>query len=76
VKSVTGVLIPLEAGDKGEKISGKKSGQAAGATVGGAAVLGPIGLVGGYFISGKQAKIKVGDTLVTEISKEVVLKRR
>ena len=76
VRSVTGQMVPLEAGGKGEQISGKKSGQAAGATVGGAAVFGPVGLIGGYFISGKSVKIKVGDTLVTEVPKDVVLRRR
>jgi len=76
VRSVTGMMVPLEASGKGEKISGKKSGQAAGATVGGAAVLGPIGLAGGYFIKGKAVKIKVGDALVTEVPKDVVLRRR
>jgi hypothetical protein len=74
VKSVTGKMVPLEATSKGQQVSGQKSGQAAGATVGGAAVFGPVGLVGGYFISGKEAKIKVGDTLVTETPKDVVLK--
>ena len=76
VRSVTGIMVPLEAGGKGEQVSGKKSGQAAGATVGGAAVFGPIGLVGGYFISGKSVRIKVGDRLVTEVPKNVVLRRR
>jgi len=76
VRSVTGVMVPLEASGKGEEISGRKSAQAAGATVGGAAVLGPVGLVGGYFIHGKPVTIKKGDTLVTEVPKDVVLRRR
>ena len=76
VRSVMGTMVPLEAGGKGEKISGKKSGQAAGATAGGAVVFGPVGLVGGYFIKGKAVKIKVGDALVTEVPKDVVLRRR
>jgi hypothetical protein len=76
VQSVTGKKVPLEAGGKGEQVSGGKSAQAAGATVGGAAVLGPVGLVGGYFVHGKTVTIKKGDTLVTEVPKEVVLRRR
>ena len=76
VRSVTGTMVPLEAGGKGEKISGKKSGQAAGATAGGAVVFGPVGLVGGYFIKGKAVNIKVGDALVTQVPQDVVLKRR
>ncbi len=76
VQSVAGKKVPLEAGGKGEEVSGRKSAQAAGATVGGAALLGPVGLVGGYFIHGKAVTIKKGDTLVTEVPKDVVLRRR
>ena len=76
VRSVTGVMVPLEAGGKGEEISGRKSAQAAGATVGGAVVLGPVGLIGGYFVSGKAVNIRVGDMLVAEVPKDVVLRRR
>ena len=76
VQSATGRKVPLEAGGKGEEVSGRKSAQAAGATVGGAAVFGPIGLIGGYFVHGKAVNIKVGDTLVTEVPKDVVLRRR
>lgn len=76
VRSVTGKMVPLEAGGKGEEISGGKSAQAAGATVGGAAVFGPVGLIGGYFVHGKAVNIKVGDMLVTEVPKDVVLRRR
>jgi hypothetical protein len=73
---VAGKKVPLEAGGKGEEVSGRKSAQAAGASAGGAAVLGPVGLVGGYFVTGKAVDIKVGDTLVTEVPKDVVLRRR
>jgi hypothetical protein len=73
---VTGKKVPLEAGGKGDEVSGRKSAQAAGATVGGAAVLGPVGLIGGYFVTGKAVNIKVGDTFVTEVPKDVVLRRR
>jgi len=76
VRSVTGKMVPLEAGGKGEEISGNKSAQAAGATVGGAVVLGPVGLVGGYFVHGKAVDVKIGDTLVTEIPRDVVLRHR
>jgi hypothetical protein len=76
VASVTGKKVPLEAGGKGEEVSGRKSAQAAGATVGGAVAIGPVGLIGGYFIHGKPVTIKEGDTLVTEVPKEVVLRRR
>ena len=43
---------------------------------GGAVVFGPVGLIGGYFVHGKAVNIKVGDTLVTAVPKDVVLRRR
>jgi len=76
VRSVTGKMVPLDPGGKGEEISGKKSAQAAGATVGGAVVFGPVGLIGGYFVHGKAVNIKVGDALVTTVPKDVVLRSR
>ncbi len=75
VKSVGEMMVPLQPASKGKEVSGKKSAQAGGATVGGAALLGPVGLAGGYFITGKEVKIKVGDTLVSETPAEVVLQR-
>jgi hypothetical protein len=76
VRSATGVMVALEASTKGEQIHGKKSAQAAGATVGGALVLGPVGLIGGYFVHGKAVNIKPGDKLVVEVPENVVLRRR
>ena len=76
VKSVYGEMINLEPLSKGNKLSGKKTSQAAGATAGGAIVLGPVGLVGGYFIHGKAVKIKVGDVLLTEVAQTVTLERK
>lgn len=73
VASVTGLRIPLEPGGKGEQLKSSKTAAAAGATAGGAIVLGPIGLVGGYFIHGKPVKIKIGDTLVTQVVQDTVL---
>ena len=73
VKSVYGQMINLEPLSKGNKLSGKKTSQAAGATVGGAIIAGPVGLVGGYFIHGKSVKIKVGDMLLTEVAQTVTL---
>jgi hypothetical protein len=76
VASVTGKAVPLEAGGKGDVVGGRKSAQAAGATAGGAVALGPIGLAGGYFIHGKSVTIRKGDPLVTQVTEEVVLRRR
>lgn len=73
IKSVYGASIPVQPRTKGKAVSGKKSAQAGAATVGGAIVLGPVGLAGGYFIHGKSVNIKPGDVLVSEVSKDTVL---
>lgn len=74
VKSTYGVMIPIEPRTKGDYIGGK-TGEAAGATIGGAAILGPVGLVGGYFVVGKPVTVKVGDPLSTMVTKNIVLKK-
>lgn len=76
VRSTYGKMITLEPRSKGKYIGGKKTNEAAGATAGGAILLGPVGLVGGYFIHGKSVTIKAGDQLVTQVSKTVTLVRR
>lgn len=73
VRSTYGPRIDLEPSAKGHTIGGKKSGEAAAATVGGAILLGPVGLVGGLFVHGKPVNIHVGDPLVTEVSTTVML---
>ena len=74
VMSTYGVRIPLREHEAGKSFGGRKSGEAAGATVGGAILLGPVGLVGGYFITGKQVKIHPGDALPTEVLRTTMLK--
>jgi len=70
VKSVYGQMINLEPRQKGNIVGGKTA-EAGAATAGGVLLLGPIGLVGGYFVVGKEVNIKVGDALETEVSKDV-----
>lgn len=65
VKGIT--LAPKTAG----KSTGSRPDHAGLAAGAGALVLGPIGLVGGYFVVGKEVNIKVGDPLVTEVTKTV-----
>jgi len=43
------------------------------ASAGGAAVLGPIGLVGGYFITGKQVVVKPGDKTTVDTDKAITV---
>lgn len=61
--------VTLEPRDKGKPFSGSKTDKAAIASGAGALVLGPLGLAGGYFITGKSVNIKQGDTLRTEVAK-------
>lgn len=75
VRSTYGGMLNLEPRSKGKYLGGKKTNEAAGATAGGAIVLGPVGLVGGYFIHGKPVVIKVGDEITTEVAKTVTLAR-
>lgn len=73
VMSSYGQKIPLNHRQSGRQIGGKKSEQAAGTSIGGAVLLGPVGLVGGYFVTGKRVVIKVGDLLLTEVAKTTML---
>lgn len=72
VRTAMGKSLTLEPRGKGNVVGGK-TGEAAAATVGGAAILGPVGLIGGYFITGKSVNVKVGDPLVTQVAKTVVV---
>jgi len=61
--------IKLDPRDKGKPFSGSKTDKAAIASGAGALLLGPLGLAGGYFVTGKSVIIKAGDTLRTEVTK-------
>lgn len=72
VRTVSGKRAPLGFKTKGQEV-GSRTGEAAGATVAGAAVLGPIGLAAGYFIVGKSVNAKPGDKMTVEITKDTVV---
>ncbi len=59
--------VTLAPRDKGKPFMGSSTDKAAIASGAGALVLGPLGLAGGYFITGKSVNVKVGDTLRTEV---------
>ena len=67
-----GGMVYLEPRDK-QSVTGRRSDTAGAASAGGAVVLGPVGLIGGYFVVGKPVKIQVGDPLYTEVSRTVTL---
>lgn len=73
VKSAYGEMIQLEPRQKGNQLSGSRTDKAAVASGAGALVLGPVGLVGGYFVHGKNVKIRPGDRLYTEVAQDVVV---
>jgi len=72
LKTTAGTEIPLGFKTKTNDMS--RAGTAAGASVGGAVVLGPVGLVGGYFVMGKNVHCRPGDKLSVEVSKDTLVK--
>jgi len=72
IKTTEHTTIPLGFKTKTNDMS--RPGTAAGASLGGAVLLGPIGLVGGYFVMGKSVHVRPGDKLTVEVSKDTLVK--
>ncbi len=68
-KSVTGTIVPL--GFKSKSGDLARPTGAAGASVGSAILLGPIGLAAGYFVVGKKVNVKPGDKLTADVDRDV-----
>jgi len=66
IKAVDGSAVPLIVGDKAKE-QYKQMKIAAGASVAGAVILGPVGLVGGLFVKGSEVNIPAGTTMFTEV---------
>lgn len=64
--------IPVEGKNAG-KLSGSRADHAAEVGGAGALVLGPVGLLGSYFVVGKPLKLKVGDTFQTVVSQDTTV---
>lgn len=60
-------------GYKTKSTSNGKTAGAAAASVGGAVLLGPVGLVGGYFIVGKHVNVKPGDKMTVTVDKDTMV---
>ena len=71
IKAVDGKMVEL--GFKTKTPDASRTGTAAGTTIGGAAVLGPIGLAAGYFVVGKSVDVKPGDKMTVEAEKDSVV---
>jgi hypothetical protein len=73
--SVSGQRIPLGFKTEGPVVSGKTGGAIA-ATAGGALLLGPVGLIGGVFITGKSVDAKPGDIMTVTVDHDTMIRMR
>lgn len=69
VTAANGRELPITLGEKSVKTN-EQMGLAAGASLGGYVLLGPIGLIGGTFIKGKHIDIPKDTQLIVEIAKD------
>ena len=69
VLSVKNRDVPIEIGEHAAKTN-QQMGMAAGAAVGGALIFGPIGLLAGLFVKGKNIDIPKGTVLHVEVSED------
>jgi hypothetical protein len=67
VKSISGKMIDIEP-ERAGKGSGSRPDHAAEISGGAAILLGPVGLIGGVFIKGKNVDIKPGDKIMSDVS--------
>ncbi len=74
VKSTFGKRIDLEPRSKG-KYTGSRTDHAAEISGGAALLLGPVGLVGGFFVVGKNINVKPGDHIICDVSHDTNLPR-
>lgn len=65
VRAADGSPVPLTVGDK-TKAEYKRTAGAVGASAAGAAIFGPVGLVGGLFVHGNEVNIPAGTTAYAE----------
>ncbi len=71
VHSVKGREIPVELGERAAKTN-QEMGMAAGAAVGGALIFGPIGLLAGLFVKGKNIDIPSGTVFHVEVAEDSI----
>lgn len=69
VTAANGKELPITLGEKSVKTN-EQMGLAAGASLGGYMLLGPIGLIGGTFVKGKHIDIPKDTQLIVEIAKD------
>lgn len=69
IVSLDGTLIPVFLGPQAEKEM-KNMAMAAGVSVAGMIVLGPVGIIGGIFVHGQDAIIPVGTPVIVQVKEE------
>lgn len=62
--------VPLRPRQKGKEFQGSQTDKAAIATGGGLVLLGPVGLLGGAFVPGKDVELRKGSRLETEVARD------
>jgi hypothetical protein len=72
IQCVDGKFAPIGYKTKDKEFGGRTGGATA-ATIGGEVLLGPIGLIGGYFVMGKQLNVKPGDQMTVEIQRDTTV---
>lgn len=70
IHAINGEKVPIGFKTKAQVVSGKTA-EAAGASVGSAIILGPVGLVAGFFIPGKKVNEKPGDKMTVTTDEDV-----
>ncbi|HZT41824.1 MAG TPA: hypothetical protein VFA07_06525 [Chthonomonadaceae bacterium] len=70
IRAVNGEKVPIGFKTKAQTVS-SRTGEAAGASVGSAIVLGPVGLVAGFFIPGKKVSQKPGDKMTVTTDEDI-----
>lgn len=70
LKTIDGTTINIYVGEKAEKET-KSMAKAAGASFAGMIVLGPVGVIGGAFVSGKDVEIPIGSLTYVQTKEDV-----
>lgn len=73
VPAIDNTMVNVYLGDRSRE-ENKHLVAAAGASVVGAALLGPIGLIGGAFVEGKTVKLPAGTEFYVEVNRDIVVK--
>lgn len=71
LSAIDGTPVPVQVGEKATAENQTSTALATGASIAGVLLLGPVGLVGGYFVRGKDVVIETNTEFYIEVSQEV-----